>query len=289
MHSDDFWTQSEYEMAVGSALATCAQPEVKKTRAVGTNSLNVKRISIIRQEGIYIPGMDRVVPAPGPDGGWTFDRVNNPLPIEGCVGLNTNLNHLPDDPYEGYFRVVYFRERSSLGLGWQRCSPGQLYEMFFMAAQTEYLEGERFFFSVTDEGRIVACRSQKQVGCRESRIPGRTIEAIAATALQYVSDRRFAWTIEIKSHGMKLFLGCAEQHVQSLLRACTLPRGGNTWLAPIFHVIDVHRQTPMVVPPLEYYRYRRGPQIFKIDNSPLTVKIFQNISTIDETLCNERV
>lgn len=199
--NDDLWTHAEFEDTVTRAILTCFETKIRKTRGAGPNTLNRERLDIVRRAGIYIPGNDRLIVAPeevsDQKEAWGFDMVNDQLPKSGCLGMSINLMS-PEErvsgQYSGFFRAIYVRQKVELSPHWHRRGGGQLYEMFYLTSENDFVSGERFYFTVDKAGHINAC---------EVRIGGLTtdptqlleVERCASAALQYLADRRFTWTI----------------------------------------------------------------------------------------------
>lgn len=248
----DAWSNEEFEEIVAAALISCFETKVRRNVGAGPNTMNEERIKLLRAAGPYIPGSDRVIIIDPEKTSQSFDLINDPLPVSGCLAFSTAGQQVTAQQYGGWFRSMYIRQIQTLPKYWRRRSGGPLYELMFLVSENEYVEGERFFFTVTKEGRIMACEQVVTVdtGARSGRHENyRTTppelagyEINAATVLQYLADKRFCWTIEAHESDAFVRIGCQEEEIKSLLYARTLPLTKTGRKRPILHLVEAHKR-----------------------------------------------
>ncbi len=278
----DAWSKESFEDTVAAALITCFEARIKKTKGAGPNTLNEERAMLIRKAGPYIPGNDREILFNDEGTTQPFDIDNDPLPLAGCWAHSTS--HLPpvDGQYSGWFRSIFVRQRDRLDNGWRRRDGGALYELVYMTSQNEFVEGERFFFSVTKEGRVVACEAvvRGDVGGFQSRhMEFRTepeqlaqIELAASATLQYLADQRYCWVIEAREQNAFVRLGCQEEEIKSLMYARTLPLTETGRKRPIMHLVESHKRRMRNGTEIDVQAGLRGVQTVEIGGTTFTVR-----------------
>lgn len=275
------WSKEEFEDTVAAALITCFEHKVKKNTGAGPNTLNLERLSLIRESGPYIPAGDRDVIV-FDDGLQFFDMVNDPLPVSGCFAQPTPGVPRVQGQYNGWFRSIYIRQTDRLDKQWRRRDGGKLYELIYMASENDFVEGERSYFSVTKEGKIVACEAFVRgtpVASRGREVEMCTdpkqlleVEFCATAALQYLADQRFCWTIEAKEQSAFVKLGCQEEEIKSLLYARSLPLSETGRKRPIMHLIEAHKRRMRNGTEIDIQSSARGIQTVEISGTLFTVR-----------------
>lgn len=275
------WSKEEFEDTVAAALITCFEYRIRKNRGAGPNTLNEERAELIRNSGPYVPGSDREVLFRD-NGPQFFDMDNDRLPISGCFAQVVPTAQHIQGQYNGWFRSIYIRQSDKLNQGWRRRDGGKLYELVYMATGNEFAEGERSYFSVTKDGRIVACEAfvRGNTGGRSGRHEEvctdphqlQEVEVCAAMALQYLADQRFCWTIEAKEQRAFVKLGCQEEEIKSLLYARTLPLSETGRRRPILHLVEAHKRRMRNGTEVNVQSSLRGIQTVEIGGTLFTVR-----------------
>lgn len=278
----DAWSNDAFEETVTAALITCFETRIRKNSGAGPNTLNEERAKIIRTSGPYVPGGDRVVIVGSDVGQHFFDVANDPLPVSGCLALNTAGEPVEAHQYGGWFRAMYVRQVKQMPRYWKRRSGGQLYELIYMVSENEYVEGERFFFTVAKDGKIVACEQNITIDIGlfsgAYRTFGTTlqemaeIEVCAAATLQYLADKRFCWTIEAREQTAFVRMGCQEEEVKSLLYARTLPQTATGRKRPILHLVEAHKRRMRNGTEIDVSASARGVETVEIGGTSFTVR-----------------
>lgn len=278
----DAWSNDDFEEVVAAALITCFETRIRKNRGAGPNALNEERVKIIRASGPYVPGNDRVIVVDTEQTQQFFDLKNDPLPTAGCLAYSALGQPIQDHQYSGWFRSMYTRQVTELPRYWHRRAGGQLYELFYLSSENEYVEGERFFFSVTKEGKVVAC--EQIVSGDTGAMSGRhetfksfpheleTFEICATTTLQYLADKRFCWTIEAHESTAFVRIGCQEEEVKSLLYARTLPQTATGRKRPILHLVEAHKRRMRNGVEIDIAAGARGVETVEIGGTRFTVR-----------------
>lgn len=279
--NQDLWTTDSFEDSVAAALITCFETRIKRNKGAGPNTLTHERMNLIRGIGPYIPSKDRFIIAPSPTnvGEWEFDITNDPLPTAGCIGF-TRTAHVPSDEYGGYFQTTYVRKASTLPKTWHRRSGGQLYEIIIAASENNFIEGDRSFFCVTKEGKVVACEQRFDLAGRyktsqylttpEKELKGR--EAMASIALQFIADSRYCWTIEARESNCFARLGSMPEQIKSLLYARSIPLTDTGRKRPILHLVVAHQRRLKSGIDIDITGFLRGIQTVEIGGTYFTVK-----------------
>lgn len=279
--NQDLWTTDSFEDSVAAALITCFENRIKRNKGAGPNTLNQERMNLIRGIGPYVPSKDRFIIAPSQNnvGDWEFDIVNDPLPTVGCVGFTKSVQ-VPSDEYGGFFQTAYIRKASTLPKTWHRRSGGQLYELIIAASENNFIEGERSFFCVTKEGKVVACEQRFDVSGRyktsqyfttsEKELKGR--EAMASIALQFIADSRYCWTIEARESNCFARLGSMPEQIKSLLYARSIPLTDTGRKRPILHLVAAHQRRLKHGIDIDVTAFLRGIQTVEIGGTCFTVK-----------------
>lgn len=281
--NEDYWSSGAFEHAVEACLIACYESKPKKNPgAPPWDNLNLKRISVIRNEGPYIPSNSRVFLAPDPDENCFFDIDNDPLPVKGCfAGITGGI--IKDQNPDSYLTVFNVRKVTSLGKSWYRRSGGALYEMLTMSAENRgHVAGERRFFTVDKAGAVKACGQRLITGKGYS--PGRPTKIIepssdwvreteqwASFALQALADRRFCWVISAREQIAKAHLGCMKEEVKSLLYARSLPLTATGRKRPILHLVEAHKRRMKSGIDIDVSSFLRGTQTVVIGNTEFKV------------------
>lgn len=289
----DFWSDDDFEQTVAAALIACFETQVKPQKgAMPADRLNHKILPVLRREGPYIASNSRLVELQAGETG-IFDLGNDTLPRSGLsAALPHNMNI--EDYGDGVYLIMhYIRRADSLGKHWVRRAGGPLYEMFDIVAAPEGLCGERWFFSVDKQGNVVAC--DQQVQSTKGGRPGVKIETLSQTrknleehskwasvALQFLSDRRFCWTITARESEAKAHLGCMQEEIKSLLYARDLPRTVTGRKRPILHLVEAHKRRMRNGTEVDITAFLRGQRSVVIDGTQFTVTppatLRQNVS-----------
>ncbi|WP_349970956.1 hypothetical protein [Pseudomonas caspiana] len=277
----DLWTSDSFEDSVAAALITCFETRIKKNKGAGPNTLTSERMGFIRKIGPYIPSTDRFIIAPSTTGvgDWEFDVTNDPLPTLGCIGY-TKTKQTPPDEYGGFFQTTYVRKVTSLPKTWHKRSGGQLYEMIIAASENDFIEGERSFFCITREGKVVACEQRFEIAGRyktshdlttpENELRGR--EARASIALQFIADSRYCWTIEAREASCLARLGSMPEQIKSLLYARSVPLTETGRKRPILHLVAAHQRRLKNGIDVDITGFLRGVQTVEIGGTYFTVR-----------------
>lgn len=286
----DYWADDDFEDTVASALIACFETKVKKNfGAAPADRLTEDRVAVLRAEGPYIASNSRLVYAPGDDGNWNFDMVNDRLPVKGLHAFRPSGLVAKTVP-NSYLCAHYIRQVHALGKYWHRRSGGALYEMLTMDAESDGIHGERRFFTVTKQGEVVAC-TQKIASIRGGATHGEKVKTLshdetwlretgawAAVALQMLADRRYCWTITAQENVARAHLGCMMEEVKSLLYARNLPMTETGRKRPILHLVESHKRRMRSGVDVEVTAFLRGQQaveiggtVFKV-NPPSTLR-----------------
>jgi len=277
----DLWTTDSFEDSVAAALITCFETRIKKNKGAGPNTLTNERMGLIRRIGPYIPSNDRFIIAPSTTGvgDWEFDVTNDPLPTLGCIGF-TRTRQAPPDEYGGFFQTTYIRKVTSLPKTWHKRSGGQLYEIIIAAAENDFIEGERSFFCITKEGKVVACEQRFEIAGRyktsydlttpEKELKDR--EARASIALQFIADSRYCWTIEARESNCLARLGSMPEQIKSLLYARSVPLTETGRKRPILHLVAAHQRRLKNGIDIDITGFLRGVQTVEIGGTYFTVR-----------------
>lgn len=277
----DLWTTDSFEDSVAAALITCFETRIKKNKGAGPNTLTNERMGLIRRIGPYIPSNDRFIIAPSTTGvgDWEFDVTNDPLPILGCIGF-TRTQQAPPNEYGGFFQTTYIRKVTSLPKTWHKRSGGQLYEIIIAASENSFIEGDRSFFCITKEGKVVACEQRFEIAGRyktshdlttpEKELKGR--EARASIALQFIADSRYCWTIEARESNCLARLGSMPEQIKSLLYARSVPLTETGRKRPILHLVAAHQRRLKNGIDIDITGFFRGVQTVEIGGTYFTVR-----------------
>ncbi len=279
--TQDLWTTDSFEDCVAAALTTCFETRIKKSKGAGPNTLTNERLNLIRRIGPYIPSNDRVIIAPNTTcaGDWEFDVINDPMPSIGCIGFTRTHPARPDE-YGGFFQATYIRKVTNLPKTWYRRSGGQLYEIIIAASENEFVEGERSFFCITNEGKVVACDQRFELSDRyksnhyfttpEKELKDR--EARASIALQFIADSRHCWTIEARESNCLARLGSMPEQIKSLLYARSVPLTETGRKRPILHLVAAHQRRLKNGIDIDITGFLRGVQTVEVGGTCFTVR-----------------
>ena len=278
----DFWSAEDFEDTVASALIACFETKAKKNRGASpADRLTDERIASIRREGPYISSGYRVIEANEGDGNWTFDVRNDDLPRCGMIAFRPAGLNAQENP-RAYLFLTYVRQVSNLGKYWEKRKSGTLYEMLNMSAESNWIDGDRRYFTVTKDGDVVACtqriqninrgvgRSQKiEVGPDD--IWHQQTSADASITLQSLSDRRFCWTITAQETFAKAHIGCMQEEIKSLLYARSLPMTATGRKRPILHLVESHKRRMKSGTDVDVSAFLRGQQVVEIGGTVFSV------------------
>jgi hypothetical protein len=271
---EDFWSADDFEDTVAAALIATFETKVKKNRgACPSDRLNDARIATIRSVGPYIGSSSRLVQTPGPDGKWSFDVLNDPLPDVGLIATRPS-GKLAESLPDAYLAMNYIRRAPALGKNWHARAAGTIYEMLTMDAGHYGIAGERRFFTVTRLGNVWACdqrvSTSKGVNSHPPSYLSET-EAWACVTMQTIADRRFCWTITAQEHMAHAHLGCMQEEVKSLLYARTLPMTSTGRKRPILHLVEAHKRRMKNGTDIDISSFLRGQQVVEIDGTRFKV------------------
>lgn len=279
---EDYWKENEFEDTVASALIACYETKSRKNKgAAPSDRLNDERIAVLRNEGPYIASNSRLIEASSDGRNWTFDLVNDRLPIKGMHAFRPDglvSLSLPG----AYLCAHYIRQAPALGRYWHKCKSGTLYEMLAMDAQSDGIHGERRFFTVTNKGEVVSCT--QRISDNLGYAPGKPViqlepEAIwlqetgiwASVALQLLADRKHCWTITAQEKAAKAHLGCMMEEVKSLLYARNLPMTSTGRKRPILHLVEAHKRRIRNGTDIDVTAFLRGQQTVEIGGTVFKV------------------
>ena len=279
----DSWGDDDFEDTVAAALIACFETKIRKNRgAAAQDRLTDQRVAVIRQEGPYIASNSRLITAPGKDTNWSFDLVNDRLPVKGLHAFKPGPRQLQEWP-NAYLYAHYVRQVSDLGKSWHKVKPGVLYETFFMSAEHNGICGERRFFTVTQSGEVVPCdqRISTLLGTHKYSAKVGTVSPDekwhretsiwASGALQFLADRRHSWTITAKEANAKAHLGCMQEEVKSLLYARSLPMTSTGRKRPILHLVEAHKRRLRNGTDVDVATFLRGQQTVEIAGTIFSV------------------
>lgn len=281
---EDYWAEEDFEETVAAALIACFETKVKKNRgAAPSDRLTDERVRLMRNAGPYIASNSRILIAPDHEGNEpvTFDVVNDPLPHSGCFAWRPKAPSVAG-VYGGYLMSMYIRQATSLGKYWFRQAGGTLYESLIFAAGNDGISGERFFFTVTKGGNIVACDMKipsvrgYSAGSPTSFIGHdpqhlREREFWSCVVMQMLADKRFCWTITAQEESARAHLGCMQEEVKSLLYARNLPMTSTGRKRPILHLVEAHKRRMRSGTDVDVSAFLRGQQTVEIGGTVFKV------------------
>lgn len=286
--SEDFWGEEEFEDTVSAALISCYETKFKKNKgAAPSDRLTDERIAVIRNEGPYIASKSRVIEANINGDNWTFDMVNDRLPVSGMHAFRPGGLVSLSLP-KAYFCTHYIRQAPALGRYWHKCKSGTLYEMLTMDAEDDGIHGERRFFTVTGDGDVVSCT--QRISNVRGYAPGSPITQIgpdaswlketgiwAAVALQLLADKRHCWTITAQEKVARAHLGCMTEEIKSLLYARNLPMTSTGRKRPILHLVEAHKRRIRSGIDVDVTAFLRGQQVVEIGGTVFKVNAPEKI------------
>lgn len=287
---EDYWAEEEFEDQVSAVLIACFETNVKKNKgAAPADRLSDIQVARMRAEGPYVPSSSRFVVVPGDteeneEEIWTFDLENDPLPKQGCMAFSPTDEHRKQlGSTTAYLVINHIRQVSSLGEMWHRRSGGTLYEFFSMYAEGDGIGGERRYFTVDKEGKVVPCQQKipnshgYNQGVRTEYLSHdelwlKNTASNACVALQYLADRRFSWTITAQEKIAKAHLGCMQEEVKSLLYARSLPLSATGRKRPILHLVESHKRRLKSGIDIDISSFLRGLQVVEIGGTAFKVQ-----------------
>jgi hypothetical protein len=282
----DYWAQDDFEDTVAAALIACFESKIKKNRgAQPSDRLTQERLQMVRNSMPYIPSPSRLFDMSGIDGDGplTFDMKNDPLPVSGTMAwrVSTEDQQRPDD-FGGYLLALHIRRANAIGKNWHKQTGGTLFEGTIVSAIADGIEGERFFFTVTTDGRVAACKV-KLVNNR-GYVPGSPVTVLASDSdflrdrevyacmqLQAIADKRFCWTITANESIANVQIGCMREEVKSLLYARSLPMTSTGRKRPILHLVEAHKRRMKSGTDVDISTFLRGQQTVEIGGTVFTV------------------
>lgn len=272
---EDFWAESDFEDTVAASLIACFESRVKKNRgAAPADRLTNERVAVLRAEGPYISSNSRLVLAGDEGEYWPFDLANDKLPVKGMCAFRPKGLTKECNP-SAYLIALYVKQASALGQYWRTGKSGTLYEMLSMAAETDGVNGERKFFTVTSKGDVVPCIQQipnnhgYQPGIKVTSVTTPKDEAEengiwASVTLQMLADRRHCWTITAQEKIARAHLGCMQEEIKSLLYARSLPMTSTGRKRPILHLVESHKRRMQSGTDVDVSAFLRGVQTVEI-------------------------
>lgn len=279
-HDANHWDADDFEDTVAAALIACFETKIRKWRFTfngnspqPSDRITDERAALMRASGPYIVSPSRVFFGSLPDKHWSFDLINDPLPVSGCSALPAAqvLDPRPD----GYLYMNYVRRASALGKHWHTRRAGTLFEMLSTWACNGGLLGQRTFFTVTKTGETWACLQvlQDAYGRKWATLDEflRGIEEEAMRALQMLADRRFCWTITAQEKTARAHLGCMREEIKSLLYARDLPMTATGRKRPILHLIEAHKRRLRNGTDIDITAFLRGQQVVEIGGTAFQV------------------
>lgn len=228
LKATDNWSQDEFEDHIVATLISLYEGRINsKSRTRGNKPSRLSESQLIRARilGPYIPGKDRLV--------WPqqFDLANDPLPETACVSL-------AGETPEHYRHTALIERIKELPPGVGALTPPFFRVSYFMYRHKGAVEGFTAYFAMDPEGRIHLA----PMGGFEWKDEDNEAITMASQVLQSEADRRFCWQIEAKEKQARVFLGCREEQIKSLLYARTLPLTATGRKRPILHLVEAHRR-----------------------------------------------
>ena len=280
----DYWTEDDFEDTVAAALIACFEAKVKKNRgAAPADRLTEDRVAVLRAEGPYIASNSRLVEGPDAGDSWYFDMVNDQLPTKGLHAFRPSGLVAQENP-NAYLCVNYIRQARGLGRYWHKRKGGTLYEMLSMSAENEGICGDRRFFTVTQQGEVIAC-TQQIASIRGGAPYGEKVGTLchdetwlretgtwAAVTLQLLADKRHCWTITAQEKAARAHLGCMMEEIKSLLYARSLPMTTTGRKRPILHLVESHKRRMRNGTDVDVSAFLRGQQNVEIGGTAFTVR-----------------
>ena len=290
----DCWQQEDFEETVNAALIACFESKIKKNKGVPPHdNLKEKHLQLFRSTGPYMPSKSRFVYCDVAKDFGFFDIKNDKLPDIGCFGFN-NIPHQKDraeDEYNGYFTCMLIRKTEHLGKLWHRKANGALFEMLVLSFGTDSkISGERRYFTVKPNGEVVSCFAQTNnvkgslPGVRQSMVQTEPeilhqTQQWASLTLQFLSDKRFCWSITAQEEKAKAELGCMYEEIKSLLYARNLPLTATGRKRPILHLVRAHKRRLEKGIDIDIKEFLRGTRQVEMNGTKFTVNPPANISS----------
>lgn len=281
----DCWSNVDFEYNVAAAIIACYESRVKKNKSVPpSDRLSDDILLKFRRLGPYIPSGSRLVVSSGEEIGY-FDAKSDQFPTRGCLSFPIAQRVKSVHPeYEGYFYTCLFEQARAVGKYWNRRSSGQIYAMWLMVMGNDgRVDGERRFFTVGNNGNVVACVQQMQnvrgykPGVKQETL--QTDRSIldettsgASYAMQFAADRRFSWVISATDGLVKAHLGCMQEEIKSLLYARDLPVTETGRKRPILHLVAAHKRRMKNGTDVDVSQFLRGQQEVEIRGTKFTVR-----------------
>lgn len=281
---EDFWAEDDFEDTVAAALIACFETKVKKNRgAAPADRMTEERVAMLRADGPYIASNSRILVANmRPGDNWYFDVENDPLPLRGCYAFRPG-GLCVDEFKDAYLFIEHVRKVESLGRYWHKRKGGTLYEMLTIRVLSDGIDGERRYFTVTNQGEVVACT--QRISDVRGYMPGVAVKTLepeekwlhetsvwASVTLQSLADRRFCWTITAQEKTAKAHLGCMQEEVKSLLYARSLPMTDTGRKRPILHLVEAHKRRMKNGTDVDVTAFLRGQQTVEIGGTVFKVQ-----------------
>ncbi len=286
----DYWAEDDFEETVAAGIISCYEGKIKKNK--DGDNISDDHLKLFRAYGPYFPSQQRIALDSGEDiNEGIFDLKNDRLPNAGCFSFRGNFESGKNKYNTGYCQTALFRKAKNLGKNWQPMIEGVNYEMAMLLFNNEKIHGFRGYFTVSRTGLVRFCN--KSVSNIKGYVPGvkqqmlslfthdhkvyKERQAWAFFGLQFLSDRRFCWTISAKEKLAKAHLGCAKEEIKSLLYARTLPMTETGRKRPILHLVEAHKRRIKSGVDIDVTMFLRGQQTVEIGGTLFTVNPPENI------------
>jgi hypothetical protein len=287
----DYWAEDDFEDTVSAGIIACFESNIKNNNNVaGNDRLKDEHLKIVRSSGLYFPSNSRIVLYEQNNGNYYFDVKNDKLPKSGCIATRAELDETPGK-YHGYCQIYYYRQVNDLGKNWHKRGPGISYEIFNIYMTNDCVEGERAFITVSNSGEIKAC--DKLMSDVRGYRPGVKVNMLSLASiqphiisereinayfmLQYLSDRKYCWSITAQEKIAKVHLGCMNEEIKSLLYARSLPMTETGRKRPILHLVEAHKRRMKNGTDIDVTQFLRGTQTVEMAGTLFTVNPPKNI------------
>jgi hypothetical protein len=281
MSEQDTWDADDFEDSVATGLIACYESKIKKEKLPSFVRIGPADLTLMRKLGPYFPGNDRVmhyVPE-APE----FDLVNDPLPSYGCICARNWANKGKPGAVEGYAMMALFRRIPRLPKEVIRTAKGTDYELACITPGKGRITGEKHFLTVDGAGVIRSADqaviktlafSHRQITVKQSEHEPHILaerEIWLSTAMQFIADSRFTWSITASEKEAKTTLGCTQEEIKSLMYARTLPLTVTGRKRPILHLIESHKRRLKNGIEIDIVPFLKGTQIVDINGTAFKV------------------
>lgn len=278
------WCDDEFEDFIDRTILSCYETKLKKNRLVANKDrLTEEHLKLFRAAGPYIPNNARLVEGPSL---YRFNPSIDELPSFGCIAYPDfyKISTDKDNPYYGYNHICYFKRVTKLGHGWFPIEPGIPFVLYlFVMSENGYVNGERRYFTLTNDGKVLPCYV-KQVGVF-TRSVIRKVEtvisssdeflqnsfAVSSYSFQFTNDRKHSWVITANDGNVKIHIGCVNEEIKSLLYARDLPLTATGRKSPIIHLVASHKRRMKSGTDIDINQFLRGTREVVINNTKFTV------------------